>query len=321
MRVLVLGGTGFVGGWIVRELLLTGHEVHVVHRGTTEPTQGPEIPHIHVSRDQLGPALHDLGWVSFDAFLDVAPYSRADARVVLRALPADLRLLALSSMDVYRACAVLRGGSGDEAVPMDEHAAVRDERFIYRDVTNPDDDYEKLDVEEEYLSRGATILRLPMVYGEGDPQRREEFILRRCRAKRTRIPIGVGSLLWSRGHVQDIARAARLALELPDAAGQIFNICETRTWSFRQWSERIADAAGWEGEFVTVADDAVPPDMHLTRSFAQHLLFDASKARSMLGWAEADPDVRLEASVNWHLAHPPEDGADFRDDDAALGAL
>jgi nucleoside-diphosphate-sugar epimerase len=86
------------------------------------------------------------------------------------------------------------------------------------------------------------------------------------------------SLLWSRGHVQDIARAARLALELPDAAGQIFNVCQTRTGSFRQWSERIADAAGWGGEFVTVAEDAVPPDMHLTRSFDRHVLFDGSKA-------------------------------------------
>lgn len=321
MRVLVLGGTGFVGERIVRELLVTGHELHVVHRGPTEPSQGPEAPHIHLSRDQLGRAWHELGQASFDALVDVAPYSRADAQVVLRALPADLRLLALSSMDVYRACATLRGGTGDQAVPMDEYAALRDERFIYRDASSPDDDYEKLDVEEEYLSRGATILRLPMVYGEGDPQRREEFILRRCRAKRTHIPIGVGSLLWSRGHVKDIARAARLALELPDAAGQIFNVCETRTWSIRQWSERIAHAAGWAGEFVTVPDNAVPADMHLTRSFDQHLLFDASKVRSMLGWADVDPEVRLEASVRWHLAHPPKDDSGFRDDDTALRAL
>lgn len=122
------------------------------------------------------------------------------------------------------------------------------------------------------------------------------------------------------GDTGDIARATRLALEVPEAAGQIFNICESRTWSFRQWSERIARAANWDGEFVTVPDDAVPADMKLTKSFGQHLLFDATKARSILSWADLDPNMRLEASVNWHLAHPPRDATDFADDDNALRA-
>ena len=55
-----------------------------------------------------------------------------------------------------------------------------------------------------------------------------------------------------------------------------------------------------------------------SRSFSQDLLFDASKARSMLEWAPSDHWATLRASVTWHLANPPPDTADFRDDDAAL---
>ncbi len=40
-----------------------------------------------------------------------------------------------------------------------------------------------------------TALRLSMIYGEHDGQRREEFILRRVRACRRRIPIGAGTSL------------------------------------------------------------------------------------------------------------------------------
>lgn len=319
MRILVLGGTGFVGGSIVRELVSNGHEVLVVHRGTTEPIGGPDVPHLHRSRDELAAAWPEIGRHSPDALIDVAPYSRHDARAVLRAAPDDLRLLALSSMDVYRASTVLRGARVNEPVPLDEHAKLREERFIYREATAPDDDYEKIDVEEEYLAREATVLRLPMVYGEGDPQRREEFILSRCRAGRDRIPIGSGSLVWSRGYVRDIARAARLALEHSEAAGEVFNVCEARTWSIRGWSDRIANAAGWDGEFVTVSENVLPTDMRLTRSFDQQLLFDASRARTMLGWQDSDRGDALRASVAWHLAHPPERELDFSEDDVALG--
>lgn len=45
-------------------------------------------------------------------------------------------------------------------------------------------------VEDIYLPRGVISLRLPMVFGERDYQRREEFMLRRVRAGRDCIPIG-----------------------------------------------------------------------------------------------------------------------------------
>jgi hypothetical protein len=55
--------------------------------------------------------------------------------------------------------------------------------------------YEKLDVEEVVRAAGAVVLRLPFVYGAHDVhplRRREEFILRRVRAGRKRIPFQRG---------------------------------------------------------------------------------------------------------------------------------
>ncbi len=289
----------------------------VVHRGVTEPEPDPSATHLHGSRAgfaDLWPRIREL---SPDGLVDVAAYSRHDAQLVLGPIADDLRLLALSSMDVYRASSALRGHATQDAVPLNESAPLRDHRFIYRDAENPADDYEKLDVEEEYLRRDATVLRLPMIYGEYDDSRREEYILRRCRAGREQIPVGPGGLLWSRGYVRDVASAVRLALEAP-TTGEIFNVCESRTWTIGQWARQIARAAGWYGEFVQVPEETLPADMRLTRSFGQHLLFDASKARRVLGWVDSDPVTALQTSVRWHLADPPDTDDDFTADDGAL---
>src|SRR6185436_11615187 len=101
----------------------------------------------------------------------------------------------------------------------------------------------KLDVEEVVRAAGATVLRLPLVYGPRDPLRREEMILRRLRAGRTRIPMGAGNLLWTRGYVRDLARAIRLAGERLEG-GELLNLGERRTPTLRQWAEAILRAAG-----------------------------------------------------------------------------
>jgi nucleoside-diphosphate-sugar epimerase len=317
MRIVVLGGTGFVGRAIVQELTESHHEVFVVHRGTTEPEPDTTAIHVHGAREGFAELWADIRNLKPDGLVDVNAYTRRDAQLVLGSISDELRLLVLSSMDVYRASGVLRGDATQDTVPIDESGALRDSRYIYRDVEHPSDEYEKLDVEDEYLRRHGTVLRLPMIYGEHDDSRREEFILRRCRAGRERIPIGVGNLLWSRGYVRDVASAVRLALA-GATAGEIFNVCESRTWTVGRWAKEIALTFGWKGEFVFVPDEALPSDMRLTRSFAQHLLFDASKARRVLGWEDSDRCASLKASVNWHIANPPGSVGEFSTDDAAL---
>src|SRR6266511_3495765 len=209
---------------------------------------------------------------------------------------------------------------------VDETAPVREQRYPYRghpalgsmDIA---EHYEKLDVEEAYLRRQATVCRLPVVYGERDGQRREEPILRRLRAGRERIPSGAGSFLWTRGYVRDVAGGVRMALESEATIGEILNLGESRTWSMGLWARHVLEAAGGRARFVRVPDPLLPEDLRLLGTASQHLLVDSSKARDLLGWTETDPHDALERSVAWHLEHPPEAAPDdFTPADRALAA-
>jgi nucleoside-diphosphate-sugar epimerase len=319
LRVVVLGGTRFIGRAIVEELAAARHELLLVHRGVLEPDGMPDVPHLHSDRADLASHRSELAAFTPDAAIDCRALTRTDAETALAALPADIRLVVISSMDVYRGFGALNEGRETDPVPLDEDSPVRPYRYPYRGKLDGMDDYDKLDVEDVYLPRGATSLRLPMVYGERDYQRREEFILRRVRAGRKQIPFGAGMWLTCRGYVRDVARGARLVLESSSAAGEALNLCEDRTFSIGMWSRMILDAAGSNAELVRVADDKLPEDLKATGTMPQHIAASARKARAMLGWTTSDPLATLRTTVAWHLANPPPDSnLDFSADEGAL---
>jgi UDP-glucose 4-epimerase len=320
MRVLVLGGTKFIGRRITEELAARGDEVTVVHRGQTEPSGWVACRHLHADRGGFAGVAGEVRALRPDAVIDTLAMTRADVTAVLPHLP-DAQLVVLSSMDVYRAYELLLAGQDGEPLPITEDSPVRRGRYPYRARMDGHDDYEKLDVEPAYLERDGTVLRLAMIYGEHDPQRREEFILRRVRAARPRIPTGPGNWLWTRCYVGDVASAAAATLGNTAASGQVLNIGEPSAVTMTGWARQILTAAGHDAELVTVPGDALPEDMWPTGHHAQHLLVDSRKAIGLLGWRPGDPGERITRSVRWHLANPPPDAdADFTADDRALPA-
>jgi nucleoside-diphosphate-sugar epimerase len=330
MRLLIIGGTRFIGRRIVHEALRRGDEVTVVHRGVTEPAAGPggavggPLPvaaHLHADRADFAAIAGQVRALRPDAVVDMAAMTGADAAAVLPHLP-DVPLILVSSMDVYRAYELLLAGDGGVAVPITEDDEVRRGRYPLRGYGDRYADYDKLDVEPGYLARGGVVLRLGAIYGEHDPQRREEFILRRVRAGRTRIPVGAGTWLWTRGYVGDVASAVLAVLDNPAAtAAEIFNVGDAVTDTMRDYARAILAAAGHDAELVTVPESAVPPDLEVTKSTAQHFLCACEKLAATVGWQPADGADSIARSVKWHLAHPPEaaDG-DFSADDQALAA-
>jgi 2'-hydroxyisoflavone reductase len=99
MKVLVIGGTQFVGRAIVEELLASGDEVTLFHRGKTNPDLFPEAEHLLGDRNVDLSALAEGSW---DATIDPSAYFPRQVRELASALGSrGGRYVHISSVSAY----------------------------------------------------------------------------------------------------------------------------------------------------------------------------------------------------------------------------
>ena len=118
MRILVLGGTQFVGRALVEAALAAGDELTLFHRGRTNPGLFPEVEHVLGDRDGGLAALDGRTW---DACIDVSGYLPrlvGDSATALR--DSVERYVYVSTISVYADLAVPRDESGPLATLDDE---------------------------------------------------------------------------------------------------------------------------------------------------------------------------------------------------------
>ena len=113
MRILVVGGTRFVGRHVVEQALARGHEVTVFHRGRTGTDLFPELEHRIGDRNTDLSALADGTW---DATIDTCAYVPGQVHELADALGGrGGHYLLVSSVSVYAAPA---GPGIDEDAPL-----------------------------------------------------------------------------------------------------------------------------------------------------------------------------------------------------------
>lgn len=322
MRVLVLGGTGFIGRVIARELAAAGHRVTVFSRGLRQAGLPPGVQRVTGDRGRLAECRGDLLSLRPEAVVDAAPSGEDSAGIVEMFRGRIRASVHLSSQAVYRAWEVAYLRAGDpEPVPLDEDSPLRSRRHLYGPGS-----YEPLAVEEAVLGqRGfpACVLRLGFVYGPGDRQAREWAVCGPLLAGREILLMGAGAnWLWSRVYVEEVARAVALCLGATSKSmGKVYNLSEPRAQSLRGWALAVARAMGRPLRIAQVPDALLPPHLQLFAGRPQHMLAGSARIRQELRYAEQwDPDQALSRTVDWHIQHPPGGWPppDFAAEDAAL---
>jgi nucleoside-diphosphate-sugar epimerase len=316
MRILVIGGTVFIGPFVVRRLLALGHEVTLFHRGEHEPAEFAGLQHIHGERERIAEFAGEFARLQPDVALDMRAMSGRDAESAVVALrDATSRAVCVSSVDVYRAYGRLHGSEPGpiEPMPLSEDSPLRETLYPYRGQGKDRafDAYDKIPVERVYMEDeriAGTVLRLPAVYGEGDFQYRFFMIQQRFDARRPFVLWQDTQVTWRwpRAYAGNVAHAIALAVTDARAAGRIYNAPNDPALTQGEWIMEYGRIEGWRGEVVGLPDEYLPPHLKERNNYAQDLVVDATRMRHELGYEDV---VSVEEGVRrafaWTRANPP----------------
>ena len=337
MKVLVIGGTRFVGPAVVRRLLSRGHEVAVYHRGETQGELPASVAHIHGDRDRLTDARGALHRFAPEVVIHNVVNNRKQVEVAQELFRGTAeRLVLVSSMDVYRAYGRLNGPEPGplEPMPQDESAPLREHLYPYRkyadDSSDPRWTYDKIPAEKAVLSDEdlpGTVLRLPMVLGPHDYQRRLFALVRPMLDGRPAIVLQEGYAHWQStyGCVENVGEAIAHAATHPDAAGETYNVADA-PYSTLELGALVAHQLDWKGEFVLKPPDELPESLVMPWRVEQSLIGLADKIRDELGYAPVvDIEDCIHQAVCWERDDPPDpfpdDRLNYDDQDDVLGKL
>jgi nucleoside-diphosphate-sugar epimerase len=277
MHILIIGGTRFMGPYVVRNLCAAGHEVSVFNRGQTRAELPEGVKEILGNRDRLPEYASDFQRLSPEIVLDMVAMHEQHARDLMMTFTGVAkRVVVVSSQDVYQSFGLLNKHEDGEmdASPITENSPLRTKLYPHRGETpRAEDDqqssldhWDKIPAERVVLNHpglSSTILRLPAVYGPHDPQHRMFRYLKPMLDGRETILLDEREARWrwTHGYVENVAAAITLAVTDSRASGRIYNVGEPFALSRAERIRRIAQAANWRGRIVTLPSERVPENM------------------------------------------------------------
>jgi len=245
-RVLVIGGTLFIGRALVDQLLERGDDVVIMHRGRGTPF-GARVGEIQCDRNDTAAVKAALDGTRFDVVFDnVFDWTRGTsaAQVSASATAAVTglrRYVFTSSVAVYPP----GGDYGEDAelVPGDYPNAYG---------------AQKADSERALFAFGreraipVATLRPAFIYGQHNPFEREAFFWDRVMAGRPIVipDDGLRTMQWV--YAQDVARASILASERDAAIGHAYNLANYPAVTQLEFVRLLARIAGKAADLVHV---------------------------------------------------------------------
>ena len=271
MRILIMGGTRFIGVYLTKILVEQGHEVVLFNRGNRPaPVEG--VKQIKGDRTDSTQLKEKLSQEQFDTIFDNNGRELSDTQPLAEIFKDRVQhFVYMSSAGVYLKSDQLPHVEGDPVDPKSRHKGKHEtEAYL------------------EKLGLPWTSIRPTYIYGPQNYNDLEAWFFDRIVRSRP-IPIpGNGLHITQFGHCKDLASAMAAVLGNQAAVGQIYNVSGDRYVTFDGLARACAEAAGKSPDAVQLVHyDPKQFDFGKRKPFplrVQHFFASVDKAKTQLSW-------------------------------------
>jgi len=230
LRIVVLGGTGFVGRSLCLRLASAGHEVRILTRHRERHRDLLVLPSAQVVETDV----HDPAMLRRE-------FAGCDAVINLVGILNESRRMSFERAHVELPARVAQGCRA-AGVPRLLHMSA-----LHAGVTAPSRYLRSKARGEQAVMAAAGVLRVTsfrpsVIFGRGDSfTNRFAALLRQVPLV---FPLACPEARLQPVHVEDVTQSFVVALERPETAGQCYNLCGPRAYSLRELVVLIANLTG-----------------------------------------------------------------------------
>ncbi len=271
MRILMMGGTRFIGVYLTKVLVEQGHEVVLFNRGNN-PVPVTGVTQIQGDRQDASQLKSKLAGESFDAIFDNNGRELSDTQPLVEIFNGRVKhFVYVSSAGVYLKSQQMPHREGDAVDPNSRHKGKHHT--------------------EAYLAESDipwTSIRPVYIYGPQNYNDLEAWFFDRLVRDRP-LPIpGNGMYITQFGHIQDLAVAMAKVLGNETTIGKIYNISGDRYVTFNGLAAACAEALGKSPEDIKLVHyEPAKFDFGKRKAFPmrqQHFFADIHRAQTELNW-------------------------------------
>ncbi len=301
MKVLVIGGTRFVGLRLVKLLADKGHDITLLNRGKTKAQLPEGVKRLYADRRDPIAVKSALRGESFGVVFDTTGYQTVNLEPVVEIFNGKIEhYIFQSTCGVY---------ANSETMPVTEDFPVLPPLAGVGRQSNYGQD--KADCErfllKAYREKGfpVTIFRCPVIYGPENwmDDREGSYFTRLLRGRKILVP-GNGATLNHFTHVDDLARAYLLAVGKRQTQGQVYNIAAAEAITINGYIDTNAKIVGTQAQKVYIEPKEVKKLKRSIFPFSweKNSIYGIQKAKGHFGfWPGYDLKSGLEDTYKWWL--------------------